>query len=139
MSSLGGKVALVTGAGGGIGRSVARSLAAANARFIVSDLVQESGEGTVEFIKSSGGEAVFIACYVSDSTSVGSLFEGIVARYGRLDWAHNNAGIDSAFCSIAEMDEATFDRSLAVARAGSQPPHALSEGSLSRSRALSGS
>jgi NAD(P)-dependent dehydrogenase (short-subunit alcohol dehydrogenase family) len=109
-----GKVALVTGAGGGIGRALAQMLASVGARVIVSDIDADTGTETMETINDARGEAMFVRSDVSDAQSVNALIETVISTYGRLDLAHNNAGLDGKFASITDTDEADFDRSIAV-------------------------
>ena len=88
-----GKVALVTGAGAGIGRATAKAFAASRAKVVVSDVNAEGGEETVSSILNQGGEATFVHCDVSRTDQVEELVRRTVSTYGRLDAAHNNAGI----------------------------------------------
>ena len=88
-----GKVALVTGSGSGIGRQSALAFAREGARVVVSDIVVEGGEETVRLIHDAGGEAVFVKADVSQAADVEALINATVETYGRLDCAHNNAGI----------------------------------------------
>lgn len=90
-----GKVALVTGAGSGIGRSAALGFAASGARVVVSDVNDASGTETVDLIAAAGGTAVFQKCDVSDGDEVKALIARAVSEFGGLDFAHNNAGINS--------------------------------------------
>jgi NAD(P)-dependent dehydrogenase (short-subunit alcohol dehydrogenase family) len=87
-----GKVGLVTGAGSGIGRASARAFAAEGAKVVVSDVNAEAGAETVRLIAEAGGEATFVRCDVTVEAEVEALVAATVARYGQLDWAHNNAG-----------------------------------------------
>jgi NAD(P)-dependent dehydrogenase (short-subunit alcohol dehydrogenase family) len=87
------KVALVTGAGSGIGRACALLFAKAGAKLIVADIVVAGGEETVRLINTAGGEAVFTSCDVTKSEEVKSVMTTALKNYGRLDYACNNAGI----------------------------------------------
>ncbi len=87
------RVALVTGGGSGIGRATALRFAAEGARVVVGDISLEAGEETAELIRDDGGEALFIYMDVTDEKSVQAVVDKTVHEYGRLDCAHNNAGI----------------------------------------------
>ncbi|AEV33460.1 dehydrogenase of unknown specificity, short-chain alcohol dehydrogenase like protein [Owenweeksia hongkongensis DSM 17368] len=93
MSQLENKVALVTGAGSGIGKAVATLYAKEGAKVIVNDINPENGQLVVDQIKSEGGEAFFIGGDVSKEEDVQNLIKNTVAKYGQLDIACNNAGI----------------------------------------------
>ncbi len=112
--SLAGKVALVTGAGSGIGRASAIEFARAGAKVVVSDIDEVGGGQTVQEIMDLGGEAKFIACNVADSQSVSDLIEDTVKSYGSLDCALNNAGIEAPMAPIADASEEDWDRALSV-------------------------
>ena len=103
---LSGRVAIVTGAGGGLGRSHALALAARGARVVVNDLHAEACEAVVGEIVAAGGEAMARACNVTDRAGVFAMVEEIVARWGRIDILVNNAGIlrDRTFAKM-ELDD----------------------------------
>jgi len=88
-----GKVALVTGAGSGIGRASARLYARDGARVVVSDVDEEGGAETVQLIQEAGGEAFFVRADVAKAADCEALVKKTVETYGRLDAACNNAGI----------------------------------------------
>ena len=83
----------MTGGGSGIGRATALKFAAEGARVVVADIVPKSAEETVRLIREAGGEAQFSYVDVTDEESVRSMVDLTVGEYGRLDCAHNNAGI----------------------------------------------
>ena len=113
-----GKVALVTGAAGGIGSATARKFAAAGAKVVVADIDEEGAGATVEQIRSAGGDAAAVAVDVGDSGSVEAMVAFTVATYGGLDIAHNNAGIVGAGANIADMPDETWRRGIDVMLSG---------------------
>jgi len=104
------KVALVTGAGSGIGQAVALAFAKQGARVVVSDVNTQAGGQTVSLITELGGEAIFIKTDVSDDTQVGHLVAHSVAKYGRIDYALNNAGVTQNSQKLAEQPVETYDK-----------------------------
>jgi len=109
-----GKVAIVTGAGSGIGRASALAFAREGAKVVVADMVIEGGEETVSRIKQADGEALFVKTDVSKAAEVEALVQRTIAAYGRLDCAYNNAGIEGAGATTAEYPEEMWDRVLAI-------------------------
>jgi NAD(P)-dependent dehydrogenase (short-subunit alcohol dehydrogenase family) len=108
------KVSLVTGGGSGIGRASAFAFAQAGARVVVSDVDGDGGHKTVKHIREGGGEACFVAADVTHADQVRALIVDTVQKYGRLDWAHNNAGVGGASGQTHEHTEQDWDRTLAV-------------------------
>lgn len=109
-----GKVALVTGAGSGIGRSTALLFANQGAKCVIADISPHDGEETVKMIKGRGGDAFFVKTDVSKESEVKELIYQITKVYGRLDCAHNNAGIVSDFAYLADLREESWDKTLNV-------------------------
>lgn len=111
---LDGKVALVTGGSSGIGRASALAFARAGARVVVGDLDPAGGAATIRQIVDAGGEAIFVGADVSRANQVEGLIGRAVATYGRLDCAHNNAGIEGAVTSVIDYPEELWDRVISV-------------------------
>src|SRR3954471_7615334 len=88
-----GKIALVTGAGSGIGRATSLEMARSGAKVAVSDVNEDGGRETVDAIEQAGGEGIFVRADVSIETDVAHLVKTTVETFGRLDCAFNNAGI----------------------------------------------
>ena len=112
--SLVGKVALVTGASSGIGRASALAFAREGAKVVVSDVNVDGGQETVRLIKGNGGEAIFVKADVSQAAEVEALVRQTVTAYGRLDYAHNNAGVEGAFTTTVAYPDESWERVLAV-------------------------
>ena len=114
MGNFVGKVALVTGAGTGIGRASAIVFAREGAKVVVADVEVGTGEETVRLIQEAGGEAVFFAVDVARSDQVAALMEKALATFGRLDVAHNNAGVEGPIARIVDCSEAEWDRTIEI-------------------------
>src|SRR3954470_19260745 len=105
-----GKVAFITGAGSGIGRAAAIAFAQRGADVVAVDLNQQAAQATVEQIEQLGGAALAIGCDVTSSDQVRDALDSTAARFGRLDIAFNNAGVELRPTPIADISEADFDR-----------------------------
>jgi NAD(P)-dependent dehydrogenase (short-subunit alcohol dehydrogenase family) len=113
------KAALITGAGGGIGRATALAFAREGARVAVADVAIENARETVAQVNAAGGQAISLAGDVTRDADVRAMIDTVVRTYGRLDCAFNNAGIagwhvDAAGKKTAEWSEEAFDRMIAV-------------------------
>lgn len=110
----GDRVALVTGAGSGIGRATAMAFAAAGASVAVADIDEAAGRAVAEAIGAAGGTAGFFGVDVSDEAAVGALVAAVLARFGRLDFAHNNAGIEGSHVPLFEQSADNWRRVIDV-------------------------
>lgn len=109
-----GKVALVTGAGSGIGRAAALVFAREGASVLVADRDADGGKETVELVGAAGGTADFHQVDVTDDAQVRDMVAAAVARFGGLDCAHNNAGITQAPTPLHEITDDAWNTMLAV-------------------------
>ena len=107
-----GKVALVTGGSSGIGEATALAFAREGAQVAIASRTQASGEKVVQAIKAGGGEATWIRTDVSQAAQVEALVRTIVATYGRLDYAFNNAGSGGRGGWVAEIQEEDWDQTI---------------------------
>ncbi|MDQ6793731.1 MAG: glucose 1-dehydrogenase [Chloroflexota bacterium] len=109
------KVAIITGAGGGMGRVAATMFAAEGARVVVAEFGEAAGSETVGLIKAAGGEATFVRVDVSSEADARAMVDHAVSTYGRLDVLYNNAGImPEADHSVVDTDVGTWDTVMAV-------------------------
>jgi NAD(P)-dependent dehydrogenase (short-subunit alcohol dehydrogenase family) len=109
------KVAIITGAGGGMGRVAATMFAAEGARVVVAEFGEAAGNETVRLIKAAGGEATFVRVDVSSEADAKAMVDHAVSTYGRLDVLYNNAGImPEADHSVVDTDVGTWDTVMAV-------------------------
>lgn len=109
------KVALVTGGASGIGRATALTFAREGAKLVIADMNPEGGHQTVHIIRENGGEAIFVQVDVSQAATVEAMISATVETYGRLDCAHNNAGIGARpRARLHELPEESWDRVLGI-------------------------
>jgi NAD(P)-dependent dehydrogenase (short-subunit alcohol dehydrogenase family) len=108
------EVAVVTGAGTGIGRATALAMAQEGATVVVSDVQSAAGEETVRLVSAAGGQAMFLQCDVTQEDDVRALITTTVRTYGRLDCACNNAGVLGQLANTVDCTQANWDKVIAV-------------------------
>ena len=109
-----GKVGLVTGGTSGIGRDASVLFAKAGAKVVVAGRREVEGKETVDQIRAAGGEGLFVKADVSKAADVQALVQKTVEKFGRLDVAFNNAGIEGAWIAITEQSEEDWDRTIDI-------------------------
>src|SRR5262249_51222081 len=113
MPKLAGKVAVITGAGSGMGRATAILFAQEGAKVVVVDIDEAGAKETIEQIRDRGGEAIFQVADVSRGTAVEGFIQHTIVTYGRIDILHNNAGV-ILVKFVEEMSEEEWDHVLGV-------------------------
>jgi NAD(P)-dependent dehydrogenase (short-subunit alcohol dehydrogenase family) len=109
------KVAIITGAGGGMGRVAADLFAREGAKVVVAEFGEAAGQETVAQVEQAGGAATFVKTDVSDEASAKAMVDHAMATYGRVDILYNNAGVmPEADHSVIDTDVATWDQVMAV-------------------------
>ena len=109
-----GRVALVTGAGRGIGLATSKAFAEAGASVVLADRDEETLRMAVEGLRSASYNAIGVVCDVTDKVQVGAMIRQTIGAYGRLDAAFNNAGINSAGAPLLDTEDDEFDRIMNV-------------------------
>jgi NAD(P)-dependent dehydrogenase (short-subunit alcohol dehydrogenase family) len=113
-TELRGKVAIVTGGTSGIGRDTAVLFAKAGAKVVVAGRREAQGKETIDLIRAAGGEGLLVKTDVSRAADVLALVQKTVERFGRLDVAFNNAGIEGSWSPIAEQSEEDWDSTIDI-------------------------
>ena len=108
------KITLITGGSSGIGRAAALAFAQAGATVVIADIDAAGGQETVTMLQEKGAEALFLQVNVAKAIAVAGMVNHVVERYGRLDVAVNNAGIEGEPRRTADVTEADFDQIMAV-------------------------
>lgn len=109
-----GKVALVTGAGSGIGRATSLAFARAGYAVVIADVNDEGGQASAADCMSEGAESIYVHSDIADESSVSNLFREVSRKFGRVDAAFNNAGIEGAQAPTHECTIENFDRVISV-------------------------
>jgi NAD(P)-dependent dehydrogenase (short-subunit alcohol dehydrogenase family) len=113
-TELEGKVGLVTGGTSGIGRDTAVLFAKAGAKVVIAGRRELEGQETIELVRAAGGDGLFVKADVSKAPEVESLIQKTVERFGRLDVAFNNAGIEGVWVPIIKQTEEDWDRTIEI-------------------------
>jgi len=111
---LDGRVAVVTGASRGIGRSIAMTLANAGATVVLSSRKLESCESVVKEIRDNGGKAIALACHMGSIEAIDEMLRTVNAQYGRLDIVVNNAGMNPHFGNILDVSISAYDKAMDI-------------------------
>lgn len=109
-----GKVAIVTGGSFGIGRATALAFARQGAKVVVADWAEDPQNNTIKLIEEIAGEAIFVHCDVSDNSAVKNMVATAVAKFGRIDFAFNNAGIEGLSAITHECTEDNWDKTISI-------------------------
>jgi NAD(P)-dependent dehydrogenase (short-subunit alcohol dehydrogenase family) len=108
------KIAFVTGAGGGIGRATALAFAREGASVVVADVATAGNQETARLIEQAGGVSLPVACDVAHGDAIAAALHATVERFGRVDIAFNNAGIEQPVKPVHEIGDAEWDRLIAI-------------------------
>ena len=113
-AELHGKVGIITGATSGIGRDAAVLFAKAGAKVVLAGRREVEGKETLDLVRAAGGDGLFVKTDVSKAAEVQALVQKTVEKFGRLDVAFNNAGIEGAWIPIAEQSEEDWSRTIDI-------------------------
>jgi NAD(P)-dependent dehydrogenase (short-subunit alcohol dehydrogenase family) len=109
-----GKVGLVTGGTSGIGREAAVLFAKAGAKVVVAGRREAEGKETIDLVRAAGGDGLFVKADISKAGEVLELVQKTVQKFGRLDVAFNNAGIEGIWVPITDQSEEDWDRTIDI-------------------------
>ena len=110
MSDMTNKVALITGGTSGIGRASALEFAKRGAKVVVTGRREKEGQETVDLVAKAGGKALFFKTDVAKESDVAGMVEFTLAKFGRLDYAFNNAGVEQLPKPLLQTSEAEYDQ-----------------------------
>ena len=116
--SLQGTAGIVTGAGSGIGRAIALAMAAEGARVAIAEIDEQAGEATARLVAKAGGEAFAVRTDVRDEAQVEAMVKATLDRFGRLDWACNNAATGEGLVPLTQLTRKEWDSYVEVALVG---------------------
>src|SRR6516162_1497631 len=108
------KVALVTGAGSGIGLATAKAFAESGAAIVLADWNEKSVRAAADELAAQGHKALAVACDVADDAQVEAMVKQTVATFGRLDAAFNNAGVQNVLAETADTTRQDYDRVMGI-------------------------
>lgn len=108
------KVALVTGAGSGLGRAAAKAFAEAGASVVLADWDEKSAHDAADELTAQGYAALAVRCDVADDAQVEAMVAKTVATFGRLDVAYNNAGVQNVLAETADASREDYDRVMSI-------------------------
>ncbi|HET7898015.1 MAG TPA: SDR family NAD(P)-dependent oxidoreductase, partial [Flavisolibacter sp.] len=108
------KVVLVTGGSYGIGRATALAFAKEGAKVVIADWKKDPDDATLKQIREAGSEGLFVQCNVANAGDVRRLMEQVIAQYGELHFAFNNAGIEGVQAPVHECTEENWDNTINI-------------------------
>jgi len=108
------KVAIITGGSFGIGRAAAIAFVKRGAKVVVADWIEDKENETIKQIEALGGESLFVKCDVSKDIDVKDMVDKTITKFGRLDYAFNNAGVEGASAITHECTEENWERTIDV-------------------------